>query len=194
MSKSNKRRRCINVDGGYVDLLKGQAEKLEKISHTKLATLILTGDHAPVGAPRSRKKGQGVSMTEALWLAVKLRDHSSDESTVGVAERILEGTMPPLTSEEIQHGIDRAAKREAKRAESVPEEKTAPKSSEKDGKINGQNIGQESTVMAQREHEKEEREKQRMKLHKGQVYEQERSRSPDKLEPGEEFYSGVKYF
>jgi hypothetical protein len=201
MTKSNKRRRCINVDGVFVELLRKESEKLKKTSATRLATLILIGKHPPVGPCDRTKESRGVSMTEALWLAVKRRDKNSQKSAVEVTEAILSGTMEPLTAKEIKHGNKRAAEREAKRAESDPEEKVAPKDevpkvapkpAKKESKINSENIDPTYDVKAEREREEEERVKQRMKLHKGQTYDQESSRGPDRLEPGEEFYGGVK--
>jgi len=124
---SFKRRRAINIDGGYIELMKKAAEKLEVKSGTAVASMIFVGDAATLPKLQATSKARGVSMTEAMWITIKNRGTRVSKATSVTAQDLLTGDEKPLTPQEVSVGEARAREREQRREAGEPEEETPPR-------------------------------------------------------------------
>lgn len=116
---SNKRRRSIDVDVSYVEELESIAKKLNISTPTGVAVKIVVGKVSGFGKePEKRKEYRGISMTEALWLAVRGRGEAHG-GTGAAMHKILSGALPPLNAQEIAEGERLAREREAGRGNVV---------------------------------------------------------------------------
>lgn len=117
---SNKKRRTIGIHIELFEIIKDEAASLEpRVSPTRLVTMILKGKAAPVSGDYAPSKNKSVSMPEYIWHALKARAKENDAPAQQVGRQILVGSEPPLTSAEIQLGLDLVAKREATDSEIV---------------------------------------------------------------------------
>jgi hypothetical protein len=116
--KNAKSRRSVNIDAGYITALKCAAEVAGKTA-TGIATMILTGAAKPLVAADIVRAdaSHGVSMAEYVWLSLRSRSESLGVKLATACERVLDGTDPSLTAEELEQGKAAAEARAGQRAE-----------------------------------------------------------------------------
>lgn len=190
--KSLRRRRCINIDICTVDTLKRYAEALGG-SHTGVANDILRGKTPPLTPPEVRGCGrQGISMSEALWLAVKAYAASEfpDDPYTSVADRILVGEVPPVPEVYIARGEAMAGAREEERAGTA---KTTKNDKEVKGKTSSKKKEKTNDKTSMEEFDKEEREIDRAKLARGTPMDDDNCRPSQEIDLNDEFFGGVKF-
>lgn len=129
---SLKRRRAINIDAAIIEALKAEAKKLNLKSHTTLAVAILLGEKERIHFTGDWSgKTLGVSMRESIWLSMKHRSQTDGLLVSDLMTRMILGTAPALTPEDISKGEGMAAEREAKRALEAPTSKAKKKAKKK---------------------------------------------------------------
>ncbi len=124
---SFKRRRAINIDRGYIELMKKAAKKLGANSGTAVASMIFVGAADTLPKLQAVSKPRGVSMTEAMWISIKNRGTQVSKGPSATAQDMLTGDEKPLTPKEISVGEARARERELAREAGEPEEDAPPK-------------------------------------------------------------------
>lgn len=130
---TTKRRRAIDIPESVYQLLKQESEKRGYKTPTSLLSKILTGEASPLeGNPDLHvPKTHSVSMTEALWLAFRVRKNQFDDVPMKiVASWITLGHHTALKDWELIKGEAEAAQREQDRigrTEAKPENKKVKK-------------------------------------------------------------------
>lgn len=107
-------RRSISIDSGYIEALRAAAD--EKSSGTAMATRIATGAAAPLSKVDMSGSIKAVSMTEAIWLAIRFRAEESNQPLRVTFEGMLIGFYPPISKEELESGASAAKSRGEDRA------------------------------------------------------------------------------
>jgi len=187
---SVKRRRCINVDICTVDALRRYAEALGG-SHTGVATEIIRGKTPPLAPPEMRGCGrQGISMSEALWFAIKAYTASEfpDDAYTAITDRILVGEIPPVPEVYIARGEAMAHSREIERGEGSIEIKE-----KKENKNKQKKKLEKDEIKTERELDEEEHKKSRENLSRGTPIDKENYRPSQEIDLNEEFFGGVKF-
>lgn len=188
--KNNKRRRSIDISEPLYELLKLESIKRGSRTPTNFLSKILMGGEAPISGDANIIKGDrhSVSMTEALWLAVRKRKDIRGLHMRLVVSNIILGADSPLSNEEIYHGVKEAKKREQERSgESCYE---APlTNTDEDSKI-------EPEIDREYESQDEEPEeyKNRRSIFLFQPKPEAKVIDMDKGVGSDEFYGGVKLF
>lgn len=121
---TNKRRRAIDIPESLYQLVKRKASERGVKTPTGLVSKILIGEEAPIEGQVDiyEKSKHSVSMTEALWLSIKVRqDNQKVASITSCSCDILLGTSQPLSEAELSEGLKWAQTREDRRAMKISE-------------------------------------------------------------------------
>lgn len=121
---TTKRRRAIDIPESLYQLVKKQASERGVKTPTGLVSKILVGEDAPVRGQVDiyEKSKHSVSMTEALWLSIKVRqDNQRVASITSCSCDILLGASQPLSKAELSEGLKWAQTREDRRAMRISE-------------------------------------------------------------------------
>jgi len=188
--KNNKRRRAIDISEPLYELMKLESIKRGARTPTNFLSKILVGGEAPISGDSGIINGarHSVSMTEALWLAVRKRKEARGLHMRLVVSNIILGADSPLSNEEIYHGVKEAKNREQERSLESCAEAPLPET-DKDAKID---LEIDREYKSQDEEPEEEKNKRSIFLF--QPKPEARVIDVDKGVGYDEFYGGVKLF